>query len=232
MDKETFLACLHSSSLLSGISPEELQKMVEKYPYFQPAHMMLLKKIYLEEGISSRFKKQLTVSSFFMSNRKNLYLFLYPEITQQTAGKQDALAGVGDSRELLLSLTSEEPSLTIDEPSNKPLAASLQLYNRYFELDIKNRQESQKRLIDQFIENEPRIAPPPPVNKEENDQPKDIAASSVEEKEEIVSETLAEIYVKQQLYKKALAMYHKLSLKYPQKSAYFASRMEEIKKKL
>lgn len=47
---------------------------------------------------------------------------------------------------------------------------------------------------------------------------------------EFVTETLARIYEKQELYGEAISAYEKLSLKYPEKSVYFASRIEEIKK--
>lgn len=55
------------------------------------------------------------------------------------------------------------------------------------------------------------------------------AAKSVEENEELVSETLANLYVQQALYEKAVQMYEKLKLKFPNKSGYFASKIENIK---
>lgn len=45
-----------------------------------------------------------------------------------------------------------------------------------------------------------------------------------------VTETLADIFVMQKKYHEAIATYQKLMLKYPQKSSYFATRIEKIKK--
>lgn len=55
------------------------------------------------------------------------------------------------------------------------------------------------------------------------------AARSVEENEELVSEPLANLYVQQGLHDRAIQMYEKLKLKFPNKSGYFASKIEHIK---
>jgi|GEM_PF-5762321 len=56
------------------------------------------------------------------------------------------------------------------------------------------------------------------------------AAKSVEENKELVSETLANLYVQQELYDKAIEMYGKLKLKFPNKSGYFADKIDQIQK--
>lgn len=47
----------------------------------------------------------------------------------------------------------------------------------------------------------------------------------------MVTETLAEIYVAQELYQRAIEVYEKLILLNPEKSAYFAALIEKVKEK-
>lgn len=61
---------------------------------------------------------------------------------------------------------------------------------------------------------------------------KQIAAKSLDEDKEIVSETLARIYEYQGYYLKSIKIYNKLSLKYPEKNVYFAVRIKELKQNL
>lgn len=56
-----------------------------------------------------------------------------------------------------------------------------------------------------------------------------IAKNSIEKSEEIISEGLANILLKQGHFEEAISMYRKLILNFPDKSAYFALQIEKIK---
>ena len=56
-----------------------------------------------------------------------------------------------------------------------------------------------------------------------------MAKMSLGENEDFVTETLAEIYIQQGNFKKAISAYGKLSLKFPEKSDYFARLIQELK---
>lgn len=80
-------------------------------------------------------------------------------------------------------------------------------------------------LINNFIASEPRIKPA----KAEFYSPVNMARKSLIENDEIISETLAQIYMKQGNLLRAQHIYEKLSLKYPEKSSSFAVEIEKIK---
>lgn len=58
----------------------------------------------------------------------------------------------------------------------------------------------------------------------------EMAVNSITKEDDLVSESLAEIYSKQGKFDKAIEMYRKLSLRNPQKKAYFARKIEVLLK--
>lgn len=80
-------------------------------------------------------------------------------------------------------------------------------------------------IISRFITESPSISRP----KAEFFNPANMAKLSVEEHEDLVTETLARINLKQGNYKKAIRMYEKLCLKFPEKMPYFVDLIQKIK---
>ncbi len=87
--------------------------------------------------------------------------------------------------------------------------------------------EKNKNIIDKIIESDPgRIK----LGSNKFFTPASDAKQSLLENEHLVTETLAKIYALQGNISKAIRAYEILSLKFPQKSVYFASLIEKLKK--
>lgn len=86
--------------------------------------------------------------------------------------------------------------------------------------------DQKKQLIDKIIESDPgRIK----LGSNKFFTPATDAKQSLLENEHLVTETLAKIYALQGNISKAIRAYEILSLKFPQKSVYFASLIEKLK---
>jgi hypothetical protein len=72
---------------------------------------------------------------------------------------------------------------------------------------------------------------PDKTDEKEAERIRHFAAHSIEERD-ILTESMAEVLAKQGMYENAIALFQKLSLIYPPKSAYFASRIEQLKASL
>ncbi len=90
------------------------------------------------------------------------------------------------------------------------------------------KQKEQIEIIDQFIKTQPTIPRPKPTATVTPDN--DLAEPSAQFGENIVSETLVEILLKQGKKEKAIEALKKLIWKFPQKKAYFAAQIEELRK--
>lgn len=99
-------------------------------------------------------------------------------------------------------------------------------------LESARKREIQSRVIESFIQNAPKIKP---VKKGDELLPDAPEETPEKEKpvnqEDIVSETLAQIYEEQGFFSRASEVYRKLGLINPEKSNYFAARLKELRKK-
>lgn len=98
------------------------------------------------------------------------------------------------------------------------------------QFDMKPAEHATKEheIIERFLKEEPQIRP---QSSDKLDNENKAKRSSEDKDDEIITETLAAIYTDQMLYHKAIAAYKKLMLKFPEKSALFADKIEQLEKK-
>lgn len=89
---------------------------------------------------------------------------------------------------------------------------------------IEDQKKKKAKIIDQFIETNPKISPiksgSPTVNI--------VFDINKEENSYLMTETLAKVYLEQKKYTKAIQAYEILILKYPEKISFFADRISDI----
>jgi tetratricopeptide (TPR) repeat protein len=92
--------------------------------------------------------------------------------------------------------------------------------------------EEQDAIISRFIESGNHLERPAKSEPDTTIPTGDLSLSSTSFSDDLVTETLANILEMQGKLEKAIDIYHKLIWKFPQKRAYFATRIEELKEKL
>ena len=107
----------------------------------------------------------------------------------------------------------KEPAPAPKGPTAEPMPA-----------DDRERQKKFDR-IDRFIADNPKIIP-----KADPETTVDIKESVKLDKKELMTETLARVYLEQGKHKKAIQAYRILSLKYPEKSGFFADQIKAVEK--
>ena len=100
------------------------------------------------------------------------------------------------------------------------------ILKRVAEKKKNDKENDSNNLIDRFLTKKPKLRKGnlDKVTKE------DMSIESITDNEDLVSENLAKIYIGQKHFDKAIATYEKLSLKYPEKSTYFARQISTVKK--
>ncbi len=119
------------------------------------------------------------------------------------------LEGIGNETEKPLSELAKEISHLVNKKGNEP------------------EPEQKTDLIDRFIRENPAFSAKQSDSSEISEKI-NKQLDRVGENDEFITETLARIYVKQGLFAKAIQAFQKLSLKYPEKSVYFARQIEEV----
>ncbi len=98
-----------------------------------------------------------------------------------------------------------------DAPSTSPIATKVVEKSKHDE------------IIDKFIAQNPRIKPVKSTVQKGN-----LTQTNLSVQEGLMTETLARIFVEQKNYKKAIQSYKILSLKYPEKSSFFANQIKAV----
>ncbi len=91
---------------------------------------------------------------------------------------------------------------------------------------------AKRDLIDNFLQKGTKGRIRVVADASKNNENEDISLKSLQESEDLMTETLANIYIKQKHFSKAMEIFERLRLKYPEKNIYFARRIKELEEQI
>ena len=205
----------------------ELRLLVGRFPYFDAARLLMLKNLYILHDIE--FGKELRKAALYLKNRRVLFELMegygapVPEDAMEEDPAIDRTMTLIDA--FLDTLPKDKFSLEAEG------AAAVDYVSAY----LKEPEESNdvpklrgQELIDDFLSagNEKITL----QLRNENE----VETNAIQEDEapenSFFTETLANIYIKQGKYDKALEIIRRLCLEYPNKNRYFADQIRFLEK--
>ena len=185
-----------------------LNQVIKKYPYFSSAHILISKG--LKNINSIRFNQKIKIAAAYSANRTILFNII--------SNKNN----VSSNKVEILKTKLEEKVLHFSKNEMYSFSEWLAITKVS---KINRLKVDEKKLIDNFIDLKPNIK----VNKDKKFfQPIESARKSLKENTDLVTETLAKVYLAQGHFNKAINAYEKLKLKFPQKSSFFAEQIKII----
>lgn len=286
MKSDKFIEILHHPERIGNEELQELEHLVEQYPYFQTARFLYLKALYMQTG--AKFRHELKTSTVHITDHRQLLRYLHNQLKEESRPKQ-----AKNTTEISSTITEKSPENisrqrfpAINEDTHEAISNPINLDNipgiisdygdeqsqsdkkpprpvMSLDMDMKEergnyqpletpeilsagyqlqeekpspnpvsskrtKQEKQEEIIKRFIQTDPSM---PKITERTTDM-RDLSKENPYSGTDLFSETLAKIYFRQGLYEKAIETYSKLSLKYPEKSVYFADRIKEIKQNI
>ena len=209
----------------------ELRMLVRKFPYFDVARLLMLKNLYLLHDIE--FGKEMRVAALYLKNRLPLFNLIsgYDDAVVEELMQDDVT--VDRTISLIDAFLDKLPAETLSLEAEG--AAAVDYVSAYLKKDVKDEASVPalrgQDIIDEFLANgSERITLDLTAGTEEVSN---VASDVVEEpvpENSFFTETLANIYIKQGKYEKALEIIKRLCLEYPNKNRYFADQIRFLEK--
>ena len=241
-----FSEILKHPNLISKEENESIESIIKEFPYFQAAKVIYLSSLNKQQ--SFKYNNFLKKTAAYTTDRSILFDFITTEefeIVNFISKDNDNLKEIEIIDHEIIEKTKDRPkAIDITLPIGKPFQFKTKdtfSFNEWLKLTSVNpiergssksltqetkeiKPDKHSNLIEKFIASNPKIKPV------KVDEKSNFAYESILENESLMTETLAHVYLEQKKYEKAITAFTVLSLKYPEKSSFFANQIIEIKR--
>lgn len=229
-----FTDFIKNSESFSSSSLSQLNHAVNEYPYFQPARLLML--VMLHKQHHSNFDRELRKSAFYLTDRTLLFQLIEGEnfTFKPSVSQVEMTEGKDRTDTLLTNFLSSLPQERIQRNTARVDATTnyidyLLQTEDHLTADTNNSNTKplqRQDLIDDFIKNGDITLD----SRNESEIQNYSLGDEQQGEENYFTETLAQIYIRQGRYAKAIEIIKKLSLKYPKKNRYFADQIRFLQK--
>ena len=221
MEAEHLLRLLHHPHETTPEDASNLRDLLRRYPYFQVGYALLAKAAHDQDRATAGPIIQL--AALHATNRPHLKAFLEdtPPFTAPASTPQEVVVPVHVEEEQQQQAPADDYDFI-----NGYINAIRQRGKRTI---TKQKSLAQLNIIQNFMQKDVHFKPRPLQEMPEEDFYLDLTQKSTAFHEDLATETLARVLMQQGKLARALDIYTQLSLKFPEKKAYFASLIEELK---
>ena len=211
-----------------------LEKINQEYP-FSPSSNLLLTKKYQLEG-SPLFETQLQKTTNFFPSALHLNQWIQTKASEIAQQAPDKLSNLLSEQLAQFQEPVKEEKLTFEHEEHPTLQKD---YFAAQGIDIDLSRIPQDKFTKQLrsftawlkVLKHADLEQNAPETVEEQEKLISAIAEKANKAEDVITESMAEIWAKQGNKRKAIDTYSKLSFIFPEKSVYFASRIEQLKQK-
>jgi tetratricopeptide (TPR) repeat protein len=226
MQAEQVLSIIKQPKKIDTAEVQELRKLLHQYPYFQLACTLIAKALYDQEP--DKAQQAIQLAAVYATDRNQLKLLLEDKLVYIHSNK----AATNDI------VLQEAPATHSQLKPNTERPPQIDFINSYIS-NISTKEEKritkeksleQLNIIENFIKKGSKFKPLTIKELSLEEAHIDLTKESITLHDSLLTESLAQVMLKQGKFERAIEIYKRLQLKFPEKGSYFSTLTEELKK--